>query len=239
MRRWCMPCPQGGISVLNTVHCHNSCNPKSVSCKSNILRLPTTYCCNKKHNSKAFHKLSGKNSNLEHIYRSKPALHIVVSTTAECSDEVNKNKRNHVQQFMEFSSRQIDMLSSGWLPKMGRSYGLDLMMVLGLGYWVQGFRIFPWWALNFYLKENLRLDPGTMQFLQNTVNLPMVAKPVYGIFSDAVYIGGAHRLPYICIGGRCSFFPSFSLFILSVRLSICSSLSCLSTMLIFGFGFNL
>jgi len=67
MRRWCMPCPQGGISVLNTVHCHNSCNPKSVSCKSNILRLPTTYCCNKKHNSKAFHKLSGKNSNLEQL----------------------------------------------------------------------------------------------------------------------------------------------------------------------------
>ena len=153
--------------------------------------------------------------------------------------EVNKNKRNHVRQFMEFASRRRDMLSSGWLPKMGRSYGLDLMMVLGLGYWVQGFRIFPWWALNFYLKDNLRLDLSTMQFLQNTVNLPMVAKPVYGIFSDAVYIGGAHRLPYICIGGRCSFFPSFSLFILSVRLSICSSLSCLSTMLIFGFGFNL
>ena len=139
MRRWCMPCPQGGISVLNTVHFQNSCNPKSVSYKSNILRLPTTYCCNKKHNSKAFHKLSGKNNNLEHVYRSKPALHIVVSTTAECTDEVNKNKRNHVQQFMEFASRRRDMLSSGWLPKMGRSYGLDLMMVLVLGYWVQGF----------------------------------------------------------------------------------------------------
>lgn len=29
----------------------------------------------------------------------------------------------------------------------------------------------------------------------------MVAKPVYGIISDAVYIGGAHRLPYIFLGG--------------------------------------
>jgi len=186
---------------LATLHCHNSCNPKSVSSQPRILRFPITYCCNKKHISKDFHKLSGKTSNFEPIYRSKPELHIVVSTTAECSDELNKKRRNHVQPFMEFASRQRDMLSSGWLPKMGRSYGSDLKMVLGMGYWVQGFRIFPWWALNFYLKDNLRLDPGTMQFLQNTVNLPMVAKPIYGIFSDAVYIGGAHRLPYIFIGG--------------------------------------
>ncbi|XP_044484252.1 probable folate-biopterin transporter 9, chloroplastic isoform X2 [Mangifera indica] len=28
----------------------------------------------------------------------------------------------------------------------------------------------------------------------------MVAKPLYGILSDALYIGGAHRIPYICIG---------------------------------------
>lgn len=186
---------------MDTLHRHNLRNPKSVFSEPKILRLPITYCCNKKHNRKDFHKLSGKSSNFKPIYRSKSDLHILVSTTAECSDELNKNKRNYVQKFMDLASRQRDMLSSGWLPKMGRSYGSDLMVVLGLGYWVQGFRIFPWWALNFYLKDNLRLGPGTMQFLQNTVNLPMVAKPIYGIFSDAVYIGGAHRLPYICIGG--------------------------------------
>ncbi|OIW20430.1 hypothetical protein TanjilG_11129 [Lupinus angustifolius] len=28
----------------------------------------------------------------------------------------------------------------------------------------------------------------------------MVAKPIYGILSDTIYIGGAHRIPYICIG---------------------------------------
>ncbi len=143
------------------------------------------------------------------IYRSESDLHILVSTTAECSDELDKSKRSYVQKFVELASRPRDMLSSGWLPKMGRSYGSGLMVVLGLGYWVQGFRIFPWWALNFYFKDNLRLDPATMQFLQNNVNLPMVAKPIYGIFSDAVYIGGAHRLPYICIGGRCNLLLHF------------------------------
>lgn len=187
--------------MLDTLHRHNRCNPKSVSSEPKILRLPITYSCNKKHNSKDLHKLSGKTRNFKPIYRSESDLHILVSTTAECSDELNKNKRSYVQKAVELASRQRDMLSSGWLPKMGRNYGSGLMVVLGLGYWVQGFRVFPWWALNFYFKDNLRLDPATMQFLQNTVNLPMVAKPIYGIFSDAVYIGGAHRLPYICIGG--------------------------------------
>ncbi|KAG7011015.1 putative folate-biopterin transporter 7, partial [Cucurbita argyrosperma subsp. argyrosperma] len=72
--------------------------------------------------------------------------------------------------------------------------------VLGLGYWVQGFRCFPWMAVNFFLKDGLNVDPSTLQLLQNSANLPMVAKPLYGILSDAVYIFGQHRIPYIAIG---------------------------------------
>ncbi|KAA0066312.1 hypothetical protein IC582_025426 [Cucumis melo] len=72
--------------------------------------------------------------------------------------------------------------------------------VLGLGYWVQGFRCFPWMAVNFFLKDGLNVDPSTLQLLQNSANLPMVAKPLYGILSDAVYISGQHRIPYIAIG---------------------------------------
>lgn len=75
------------------------------------------------------------------------------------------------------------------------------MGLVGLGYWIQGFRCFPWFAINFYFKDVLTVDPGTLQIVQNTVNLPMVAKPVYGIVSDAVYIRGAHRVPYLVIGG--------------------------------------
>lgn len=43
-----------------------------------------------------------------------------------------------------------------------------------------------------------------MQFLMSTAALPMVAKPVYGIISDSVYIKGAHRVPYIIIAGEIS-----------------------------------
>lgn len=72
--------------------------------------------------------------------------------------------------------------------------------VCGVGYWVQGFRCFPWLALNFHLTRGLGLNPAALQLVQNAGNLPLVAKPLFGVLSDAVYIGRAHRLPYISIG---------------------------------------
>ncbi|KAK1413669.1 hypothetical protein QVD17_35445 [Tagetes erecta] len=76
----------------------------------------------------------------------------------------------------------------------------DLLNLCGFGYWVQGFRCFPWLALNFHMANNLNMNPSTLQLVQNSANLPMVAKPLYGILSDALFIGGSHRLPYISIG---------------------------------------
>ncbi|KAF3432307.1 hypothetical protein FNV43_RR27047 [Rhamnella rubrinervis] len=76
----------------------------------------------------------------------------------------------------------------------------SIRKALGLGYWVQGFRCFPWMAVNFFLKDALHVHPSTLQLLLNSSNLPMVAKPLYGILSDAVYIAGQHRIPYIAIG---------------------------------------
>lgn len=73
-------------------------------------------------------------------------------------------------------------------------------VVLGLGFWVQGLRCLPWMAVNFFLKDGLKVDPSTLQLLQNSANLPMVAKPIYGLLSDSVYISGQHRIPYIAIG---------------------------------------
>lgn len=72
--------------------------------------------------------------------------------------------------------------------------------VCGLGYCVQGFRCFPWLALNFHLTRGLGLSPVALQLVQNAGNLPLVTKPLFGVLSDAVYIGRAHRLPYISIG---------------------------------------
>lgn len=89
----------------------------------------------------------------------------------------------------------------------------SIRKVLGLGYWVQGFRCFPWMAINFFLKDALHVHPSTLQLLLNSSNLPMVAKPLYGILSDSVYLADQHRIPYIAIGGMwLSFFSTFLAF---------------------------
>ncbi|KAF6141061.1 hypothetical protein GIB67_006506 [Kingdonia uniflora] len=76
----------------------------------------------------------------------------------------------------------------------------EMLVLCGIGYWVQGFRVFPWLALNFHMVHALNLQPSMLQLVQNFGNLPMVAKPLYGVLSDALYIWGAHRIPYISIG---------------------------------------
>ncbi|KAK2972481.1 hypothetical protein RJ640_013394 [Escallonia rubra] len=79
--------------------------------------------------------------------------------------------------------------------------GSEKMVALcGFGYWVQGFRCFAWLGLNFHMAHNLNFHPSTLQLVQNFGNLPLVAKPLFGILSDAIYIGGARRIPYISIG---------------------------------------
>jgi hypothetical protein len=40
--------------------------------------------------------------------------------------------------------------------------------------------------------------------VQNAGSLPLVAKPLFGVLSDAVYIGHQHRLPYVSAGGNSS-----------------------------------
>ncbi|KAH7687139.1 Folate-biopterin transporter protein [Dioscorea alata] len=72
--------------------------------------------------------------------------------------------------------------------------------VAAMGFWVQGFRCFPWLGVSYYLKDGLRVAPSSLQLLQSSANAPMVAKPLYGLLSDSLYIRGEHRLPYVAIG---------------------------------------
>jgi hypothetical protein len=88
-----------------------------------------------------------------------------------------------------------------WLNRLSKTYGTSFMVVIVLGYCTQGFRCFPWLAMSYFFKDDLQVDPGTMQLLMSTANLPMVAKPIYGIISDSVYIKGAHRIPYLAFAG--------------------------------------
>lgn len=73
--------------------------------------------------------------------------------------------------------------------------------VIAVGFWVQGFRLFPWLGVNFFLKDGMGVAASSLQILQASANLPMVAKPLLGLLSDAVPIRGHRRLPYVAIGG--------------------------------------
>ncbi|KAK4787017.1 hypothetical protein SAY86_010850 [Trapa natans] len=126
------------------------------------------------------------------------------------------------------SSKELTFLSENgrsrdrFEERKGKGLGLSqfgagkMMGLCGFGYWVQGFRCFPWLALNFHMAHNLGLHPSALQLVQNSGNLPTVAKPLYGILSDAFCINGDHRLPYISIGvllqvlswGPLAFIPS-------------------------------
>lgn len=85
--------------------------------------------------------------------------------------------------------------------RLTHTYGTSFVTLMGLCFFTQAMRCFPWMAMTYWFKDNLKVDPGTMQFLLSTAALPMVAKPIYGIISDSVYIKGAHRVPYLIVAG--------------------------------------
>ncbi|XP_011015763.1 PREDICTED: probable folate-biopterin transporter 7 [Populus euphratica] len=123
------------------------------------------------------------------------------------------------------------MVSSPPPPSSGDLDPNPTRRILGLGFWIQGLRCLPWMAINFFLKDGLHVDPSTLQLLQNSANLPMVGKPLYGVVSDAVYISGQHRIPYIAIGAFLQAVSWLAIAILSpsgisiVTLSLCLLLS--------------
>ncbi|GMI64147.1 hypothetical protein like AT2G33280 [Hibiscus trionum] len=150
----------------------------------------------------------------------KTPVFLTSSETPRIQERCSKSKFSTFQSISIFRSFQQQKSKTQFLnPVVGTSPGevsvregenkkgtlwqdgfQEMLGLCGLGYWVQGFRCFPWLALNFHMAHDLNLNPSTLQLVQNFGNLPMVAKPLFGILSDAIYIGGAHRIPYICIG---------------------------------------
>lgn len=102
--------------------------------------------------------------------------------------------------------RNNGVSESGETARFEQVGGEGISVLCGLGYWVQGSRCFPWLALNFHMVHSLGLQPATLQLVQYSCSLPMVAKPLYGVLSDVLYIGSGRRVPYITIGGQ--FFQS-------------------------------
>jgi len=62
-------------------------------------------------------------------------------------------------------------------------------LVIGVGFWVQGFRLFPWLGVNFFLKDGMGVAASSLHILEVSANLPMVANAkLFCLLSDAVPI---------------------------------------------------
>ncbi|KFK31065.1 hypothetical protein AALP_AA6G063900 [Arabis alpina] len=114
----------------------------------------------------------------------------ITTTLTNSTVSVVRTRRNNNGGFEETTT----------FKQVGRNGQGKAVLLCALGYWVQGSRCFPWLALNFHMSHCLNLKPSTLQLVQYSAILPMVAKPFYGVLSDVLYIGGARRVPYISIG---------------------------------------
>lgn len=86
-----------------------------------------------------------------------------------------------------------------WLRRLKQSFGLPFILLVVSIYWTQGFRAFPWTGISYLIKDELKLSPAASQLLTSTAFIPWSIKPIYGIFSDTVYIYGDRRVPYLII----------------------------------------
>ncbi|RVW40306.1 putative folate-biopterin transporter 4 [Vitis vinifera] len=71
----------------------------------------------------------------------------------------------------------------------------------------RGFRTFVWTAVSYQLKDRLKLSPSASQFVHSIAIFPWSIKPLYGILSDCIPIGGRKRIPYLVVASVFSLFP--------------------------------
>lgn len=94
-----------------------------------------------------------------------------------------------------------------WLKKLGIAFGSSFLWLVCFIYFTQGFRSFVWTAVSYLLKDKLKLSPSASQFVTSIAFFPWSVKPLYGILSDCIPIGGRKRIPYLIISTLLSLFP--------------------------------
>ncbi|XP_047341856.1 probable folate-biopterin transporter 4 [Impatiens glandulifera] len=94
-----------------------------------------------------------------------------------------------------------------WLNHLRLAFGASFLWLVCSIYFTQGFRSFVWTAVSYQLKDKLELSPSASQFVSTVAFFPWSIKPLYGILSDCIPIGGRKRIPYLVISTVLSLFP--------------------------------
>ncbi|KAL3642006.1 hypothetical protein CASFOL_012821 [Castilleja foliolosa] len=88
--------------------------------------------------------------------------------------------------------------------KASTLFGVDLTadnIAVAIVYFVQGVLGLSRLALNFYLKDDLGLDPAETAVISGVSALPWLIKPLYGFISDSFPLFGYRRRPYLVVSG--------------------------------------
>ncbi|ESW15263.1 hypothetical protein PHAVU_007G058300 [Phaseolus vulgaris] len=83
-------------------------------------------------------------------------------------------------------------------------FGVDLSpdnVAVAMVYFVQGVLGLARLAVNFYLKDDLHLDPAEAAVIAGFSSLPWLVKPLYGFISDSVPLFGYRRRSYLVLSG--------------------------------------
>lgn len=93
------------------------------------------------------------------------------------------------------------------LKQLRAAFGASFLWLVCLIYFTQGFRSFAWTAVSYQLKDILKLSPSASQFVFSVAFFPWSIKPLYGIVSDCIPIGGRKRVPYLILSTILSLVP--------------------------------
>jgi len=108
---------------------------------------------------------------------------------SDTSDESNVADLSRLQQLRH------------WLRRLRQTFGTSFLLLVSTVYAVQGFSSFSALAVNYFFKDNLKLQPAEAQSLLTVMMVPWGVKPLYGIISDSLPLFGYHRKSYMMICG--------------------------------------
>ena len=86
-----------------------------------------------------------------------------------------------------------------------KQYDNSFLLLLGLQYVDQGFRVLTSLGISMLFKDIYQLEPGVSQSWQSFIIFPWTIKILYGIISDNLVICGSRKRSYIIIGGMIQF----------------------------------
>lgn len=103
------------------------------------------------------------------------------------------------------SDRKIGRDDAQKLEKKGcQLFGVEMSpdtVAIAMVYFVQGILSLPLLAVNFFLKDDLHLDPAEATLLSRFSDLPWLIKPIYGFMSDGLPLFGYRRRSYLVLCG--------------------------------------